>query len=419
MALILSQVTDTLQKVIAPYVRDNFPKETILLDKVRGNSEVEFMNDNFYVPLRTSRHGGVHNLANDGSKLVTGKASFDQASVGVKILTGTFDISKLAIDATKSRKGAVVNQLTYQAETLAKDFARNVNRQLYQDGSGVIAEVAGSAATAAVPVVVPTSSVDDGRAQDRYGTINGDIDPTKYIAAGAVLGVGTAAAAVGTVSSVAKLGSGGTAGTVTFTAGIAHAANDSIYLVDGDGAGAGTAELTGLGAALSSGTADYASVPRSTLGWTPQFSTASEALSLSRLEDLYLAAAEYAMTGDTYVWLMNRSLYKKYGDILTAMRRTVNAMDLGGGWSGLEFEVGNGRVAVVLDYDVPDGEAILVNLDTMVLAQVSEMGWLEDPKGGGLIRRDDYITYQSTMAWFVNLICTAPAANAKAMRLTD
>ena len=96
----------------------------------------------FYAPIRTSRHGGVANLANDSSSLVTGKSSIGQASVGVKILTGTFDISKLAIDATKSAKGAVENQLTFQARTLATDFARSINRQYYSDGIGVVSESA-------------------------------------------------------------------------------------------------------------------------------------------------------------------------------------------------------------------------------------------------------------------------------------
>ena len=77
------------------------------------------------------------------------------------------------------------------------------------------------------------------------------------------------------------------------------------------------------------------------------------------------------------------------------------------------FAAGAGRVGVFLDYDdVPDGEVLVVNLDSWTVAQVSEMGWMEDPNGS-LVRRRDAITYQATMVWFTNLICVAPGANGR------
>lgn len=413
MAIQLSNVSNALQKVIMPYIRDNFNKQTILLDQLKRNTNVTFMNDNFYAPVRTSRHGGITNLADDGNTLVSGKASIGQASVGVKILTGTFDISKLAIDATKTNKGAVENQLTFQARTLASDFAKSVNRQYYSDGVGVVAQVGGSVGAGTIGLTFRNSSLDDGRSIDWYGSVNGDIAENEYIQPGMILGIGTAGADLGTVSSVS-----GT--TVVVTGAPAIAANDAIYIVDGDGEGAGTSEIQGMRAALSSstGTSTYAGLARNTHGWTPQIGTVSEALTLSKMEDKYLAAKKFAQMGDRYAIFVNRTLYKKYGDLLTAMRRTVNQTDLLGGWTGLEFAAGAGKVGVFLDYDVPDGEVLIVNLDTWTIAQASDMGWLEDPSGGSLIRRRDAITYQATMAWFTNLICVAPAANARLTQKT-
>ncbi len=374
------------------------------------------MNDNFYAPLRTGRHGGIAALADDDNKLVTGKSSIGQASVPVRILTGTFDISKLAIDATKTAKGAVENQLTFQASTLASDFARSVNRQYYSDGSGIIAQVAASAAATAVTVMLPNTSVDDGHALNRYGTINGDISPTKYFGVGQFVGVGTAGAAKGTISSFSA---GGVGGTVNFTGTVASVANDAIGIVDGSLEGFGTSEIYGLGQALTDGTANYAGVARSTHGWTPQFGSTSEALTLSAMEDKYLAAKEYAQMGDQYAIFVNKSLYKKYADILTAMRRTVNEADLLGGWTGLEFAAGAGRVGVFLDYDVPDGEVLIVNLDSLTVCQVSDLDWMESPNSGALVRTTDYITYQATMVWFTNLLCLCPAANGRLTQKTD
>ena len=101
MAIALSDVSNTLQKVIMPYIRDNFPTATILLDQIKRNTGVTFMNDAFYAPIRSRRHGGVGILGSDTAQLVSGKAAYAQLNVGVKILTGTFDISKLTIKSSR------------------------------------------------------------------------------------------------------------------------------------------------------------------------------------------------------------------------------------------------------------------------------------------------------------------------------
>lgn len=373
------------------------------------------MNDYFYAPIRSSRNAGVTNLANDTSTLLSGSSSIGQAYVGVKILTGTFDISKLVLDATKTAKGAVENQLTSQATWLSSDFAKAVNRQLYGDGAGVVAQVNATGTTTVVMTYKGTAcTAADTRTQDNYGSINGDIDPTEYIFAGQILGMGTAGSSIGTVSSV------GTGGSVTFTGAAIGTAGDPVFILDGASVGAGTSEITGLKAALSSstGTSTYAALARSTTGWTPQMGTTSEALTQSAIETVYLAAKKYAQLGDQYAIFMNKTLYKKYGDILTSMRRTVGEADLLGGWSGLEFAAGAGKVGVFLDFDVPDGEVFVINLDSLTLCQVSDMQWLEDPNSGALQRRRDAITYQATMAWFMNLMCLAPAANGHLMQKT-
>jgi len=420
MALQLSSVTAALKEVVLPYVRDNFPKDKILVDQMKRNAGVTFMNDEFIAPVWTSRHGGVSNLADDGNSVISSSGrSTSRGTVSVKIPVGAFDISKLVIDATKTVKGAVENMLNAQAQTLSSDFGRHINRMMYGDGHGVVAQARQSggsagAATAAIEAVGAGTGPDDGRVEDMYGTINGDIAPAKYVFAGQILGVGTGGAANGTVSSV-------TGTSIVFTGNTAIAASDSIYLEDGSLEGAGTSEFDGLKAALSSstGSSTYAGLARTVAGWAPQFGSASEALTLSRMEDSYLAAREYAQAGDTFVIIVNKSLFKKYGDILTAMRRTVDKADLLGGFKGLEFAAGDGSVGVFLDYDCPDGAVFILDMDSWTLCQVNDVNWLEDPSGGGLLRLQNTLTYQAVMHWFANMLCLAPAANGHETRKTD
>src|SRR3990167_2207568 len=189
MAMVLSDYSSALKEVLLPYIQDNFPKKTILLDQVKRNSGVTFINDEFIAPLRTSRHGGVANLATDGSSVRSANGvSTSRGTVPVKTVTGAFDISKLAIDATKTSKGAVENALEFQARTLASDFARHVNRQLYGGVAGVAGMVGGSVGAGTAGLAVPGASLDDGRSIDWYGSVNGDIAPAKYVHANQVLG---------------------------------------------------------------------------------------------------------------------------------------------------------------------------------------------------------------------------------------
>ena len=421
--LLIADIVATLKEVLLPYVQDNFPKKTILLDQMKRDSDTLVMNDEFLAPVYTTRHGGVANLANDGGTVVSsGGRDTSRATVSVEIVTGALNISKLAIDASKSNALAVQNSLQAQTETLTKDFARHVNRQLYGGGDGVVSKVrttGGSVGTGTIAVeAIATSeagygTIDDGRAVDYYGTINGDISPTKYFAVDQVIGVGTAAAAVGTITGVT-----GTAIVSGAPTAIVTAADDAVYILDGGGAGAGTSEILGIRAALSSstGTSTYAGLARNTVGWTPSFGSASAALTLARLETMDGDVQEYADAQDKYIILVNKTLYRKYGDLLTAMRRTVNQADLLGGWKGLEFAAGGNVVGVFRDYDVPDGEVLLINLDTWKITQVSDTSWMEDPSGGGLLRLQNTLQYQAVMHWFVNALCLAPAANAKETR---
>ena len=420
-ALILANATAVLKEVIQPYVQDNFPKQTILLDQMKRNAGVTTINNAFHAAVRTSRHGGVTNLGDDDNNInATAGIAWSRGSVGVKQVVGAFNISKLAIDASQGDKRAIANTFQEQAKAMVSDFAREVNRQLYGDATGIIGQVNGSTSSTEITIRSLNASVDDGRTRDYYGTVNDDVAAGAYIYPNQIIGIGTAAAAVGTVSTVTNTGKGVATGTVTLTGATASAANDAIFLLDGSGQGAGSNMFNGIRDALSSttGTSTYAGIARSTTGWTPQFGSVSEALTLSRMERSYLTAKEYARTGDRYAIFMNMTLYQKYGDLLTSMRRSVDTADLLGGWTGLEFAAGAGKVGVFLDYQVPDGEVVILNLDTWTLCQVSDMNWLEEG-AEALLRLQNTITYQATMVWFANVMCLAPAANGRETQKVD
>lgn len=419
------------EKIIQPFIQDNIPNQTKVLKVLKTNDNVQIFNNNFYVTLRSARTGGVQTVATDKSQLVTGGASFTQGTISPTYQAGVFDISDVVIKASQSKAQAIQPFLQVESAALVKDFSKNINRQYHSDGVGIVAmtsESGGSVSGSQLQVQYPDANASsaDGRATPFYGTaaggINGDILPwVKYLAPGMHIGIGSAGTSLGTISSVAGVGiANGTAtlGTITLTGASSGGIPGSapVYIMDFAGDAAGTSEITGFRGALSEGTANYMGLARSVLTWQPQFlgTAQNQALSIPNMEQLYWTASEYANEGDRYVWFMNKSLITKFADILTALRRTVNSVELVSGWSGLEFNAGKGPVAVMADYDTPDGEAVLVNLDTWTVCEIAPMGFLmNNPQ-----RRPDYLTYQAVFSWYTNLACRAPAANGRLVRQT-
>lgn len=411
----IGNYTAAFKQVIQPFIQDNVPSQTKLLKVLKKNDSVQFFNNNFYFAVRSNRHGGVVNLSSPTAKLRTGYAPTTQGTVSPKYVTATFDLSDVVMKASEGNQGAVESAMDFQMRTLTTDFSKNLNRQYWSDGVGAIAQGT-SIGAGTLGVFYPDANLDDTRGDIAgwYGPINYDIKPTKYIAPGMALGIGTAAADVGTVTTV----TGGSAlGTVVVTGSPTIATNDAVYIVDGDESAAGTSDIQGIRAALSVGTATtYAGISTGNDIWAPQYmgTAANASLTIADMDNVYTTAYEYAQEGDRYAWFMNKTLYAKYGELLTALRRTVNKTELVSGWSGLSYEAGMGEVGVFLDYDCPDGEAVLLNLDTWTVCQVADMGFVQD----NLLRRSDYITFQKVFSWYTNLACRCPAANGRMLRRT-
>lgn len=415
----LSNYSAALKQVIQPWIQDNIPKQTKLLQVLKTNDNVQFFNNNFYFAVRTNRHGGVVALANENAKLRSGYAPTTQGTVSPKLLTATFDISDVVAKASANDKGAVENAMTFQMRTIKSDFSKSLNRQYFSDGVGIVAQ-AGSVGAGTLSVTYPGGTAPDdtrGDISGWFGPINYDIKPTKWLADGMAIGIGTAGADFGTISSGGITG-GSAVGTVVVTGAPAIVALDSVYIADGDENATGTAEIQGIRAALTVGTAlTYAGITISSNEiWAAQYmgTSANGALTINDMDTIYMSAVEFAEEGDRYAWFMNKSLYAKYGELLTALRRTVNKTELVSGWTGLSYEAGQGNVGVFLDFDCPDGEAVLLNLDTWTVCQVAPMGFVED----NLLRRADYITFQKVFSWYTNLACRCPAANGRMLRRT-
>ena len=381
----LSNIANVLKKVIAPAIQEVLPQETIWFDMLKTNAGVTPMaNNTFYISIRSGRHSGIASVA-EGATLPSGKPQWSQANVTAKYVFGTFDITDQVIESAKSSVGSLVNYLMENTKSLKVDFARELNRIFWGAGDETIAKVAsGDATTGTTLTLAPVLAV------------NTDIPATKYLAAGMNLDINGDNCVISTVDSDTQ---------VTLVAGITRVAGENVKKADGDNAVVD--EPMGIsGLLVNSGTIQGIDTAASPWFTPAQIETTSEALSEAKMIAAYVKAKEH---GDPKFVFMNASLWKKYGTLLTSMKKTSDLKEvLSGGWKGLDFMGGN--ASVVLDYDCPDGKVFFIDPDSLTLAQLTPISFID--RGDGLLRRVNYAAWQGVLRWYGNLCIKNPKANA-------
>ena len=416
-------VSNVLNKIIAPMIEDQLPYETVWFDMLKKNNGVTTMpNNTFYVTMRTGRSTGVA-FHTEGDKLISGKATYAQPYVSAKYLYATFDITDPAIEAAKGNPGSIANVLTENARALKIDLARELNRCFWKSGDGVVAITAASGSATAAAASASIKNYMGYTANDVVTGASGAIMPNKYLPVGTTFAFATAASNLTASTTATGLITASTSSTISFTmsgAGPTWGANTAIFKVDGDASGAdepmGAQGIVddGTGAvnyATAAGVSTFQNIARSGADYlqAPVYSTAT-ALTESLMTQSYLKAREF---GHPRYIFTNSKLHNKYGAILLSYKKTVDLKEsLVGGWYGLEFNGGADKIAVILDYDVPDTEVYGIDPDSITIGQMTDVGWL-DQGGGNILRRTDYAGWQGTMRWYGNLIAKNVRANFK------
>lgn len=386
MALITqTTVANLLEKVIQPAINNQMRKEFIgfQLAKTEGQNSardriIKFGNSDFYIPLQTSQHSGAVAIAENGT-LVNGDFTDALAKVTCKYQTGSQLISKQVINTTDS--GSVVPILAAKGKALVVGMKADQSRQFYGTGDAVIGTAVGSG-SAATSFVFAAS-------------VNGDIDYAEYCPPGTYIKIGSNAAVV--VSAVTAKN------TVTIPA-TTWSQGDAVKKCDG--AGEVASEWTGMRTLLSN-TAVFQNIdPATNPYWKPAFlDSTSEPLQLQGATGMNLPYMKANKMGKVEYLTMNTTLFTRYGELLTSMKRVADQKPvLGGGWAGLEFMGGNAKV--VLDYDCPDDMVIFHNPSLYTYGENSPLEW-EQGTNGTLLRVVGKINYEVVATQFGEFGCHA------------
>lgn len=377
MAATLATIASYLKEVYTGKIRRQLNEEITTLKRItRSGSGVSSETNGKYVtfPIHTQRNNGLGSRAEMDPLPIPGQQGYAAARLALKSAYGGFQITGQTIDFADSDPKAFAKSLDEEVERLRVDVKKDMNRQIYGDGTGAVGVATGANTGAVIPVV-------DARAFWRGMVLDTYSGATKDNTAVVVASVQVAAKTV----------------TLTAAPGVGIVANDILVRT-----GSYNNEITGFGAIVSATSSVYNINPATEPEWTSEIDDnggTPRALS----EQLMVTMADRIRTrgGSTSVIFQSLGVRRAYFNLLSQLRSIVNDQSFKGGFTGLAFTTDQGEIPAVADVDAPLGRQYFMNEENLTFYRDQDWHWLD--RDGSMFKqvRDTNGVYD---AWYAHLV---------------
>lgn len=385
-------------KVIAEQVFN----KNILWQNVLKNVAQKRGSTNKYMSVHYGRNVGSAAGGESMTLPTAGNQQYLQAVIPMKLNFHTVSITDYAIQAGKNSEEYLVDLLQSEYEGAKEDMKRQLSRQGYGDGSGVICRVNGIGSS-------PTFDLDNPMVGK---------NPTDYFEAGAV-GIGSpvmldSSKTTATSEAYSYVSSITDGDTFTLDSGTGVADDDYVFLAHNDGTATPTvsnrdAEITGLKGLIDDGSnvSSLQNLSRGTYTWWKSYvndNATQRSLTEQLLQDTYL---EGKKKGEIGMAITSYDLFSAYGQLLSADRRYTDTMELKGGFTGVKFN----DIPLVADYDHPYDEVNFIDPNTLSVEEMTEMSFMNED-GNILDRSATTAAFNATLRYYANLAISAPNKNS-------
>ncbi len=438
-AAILSNYDEVLKTLYLPAIQEQLKNDTILSNFIDTNEE-DVSGKNATIEMHYGRSSAVGSRADGGALPEADYQKFKTATVPMKYNYGRVTFSGPTIKATAQEKGAYAQVIQTEIEGIVKDIRQETNRMLWGTGYGVLARWrSGSAGSMTVQRKYRGNSVGgDGFGSTFGGKYFAEIAKGEVVIPtySANVAVSTSVDATDLTVSAITYGSdalgydtltitdsGSSEAAGTFYARIENARSD-----DGSqDAGYQRLEMMGIAGIVadvdldeivhfdgSSGSGFTTNDPLQGLAvstyswWKSQVMTANgtkygaeQTLTLKLMQKMFDKVERKA--GKDYgpdMILTTRAIRREYLDLMQADRRTVNTMDLDGGFQAIDY---NG-VPFTVDDDAIDGCMYFLTLKDLQVYRMSDYEWM-DKDGSVLARITGYDAYEAVLFRYAELGC--------------
>jgi hypothetical protein len=348
---------------------------------------IDFVGNEFRIPLRTSRNSGVGSRAESAALPAPGSQGYMYISEPLRYHYGSISITGQLLKASASNEGAFERALTAELEGVTDDLKRKVNIDAYGIGTGQLATVTTGVASATQAI---------------SSTIN--FQGGEYIAFyDSTLTTHNAAAAV-QVLSVNR-----SALTITLSASVTTTTGDIIVRASSDDTAAvpnndRNAVINGLGNIVDS-TGVLHGLNPATAGqgfWaSTEIAAASAIVGDSLLRQLKDGIGFESGSDEELIYITTRGIRNRYANTLTSLKRFNDAQSvtLRGGFKALLFD----DDPMLVDDVCPIGTVFALNTSAMFWSQMSDWEFMEEDTGRALHIVPGFDRYQAWIFKYANL----------------
>lgn len=324
----------------------------------------------------------------------SGQQRPEQYVIKPKILTDTIQFSGLSLEIAKGNESAFANNLTFQTDEALKDAFKELNGQLFRDGSGVLTLVNGALIASTTMVV---DNVQYFKQYMRIDIFDAATNTIKQVNGAQILDINLVT------------------NTVTVDIPMTCDNNGFIYRTGvHDGAPIDGKELAGLQAAVDDGTvsAVYQGIPRTGAGAYPNWrGIIVNAGGVNLSNDLLqrtIMRMKVAGAPDPDLIVAHPQQTRKYLDVVTPLKRFDKTTTLDSGYTSLEW---NGK-AWMEDTDCPANAVYLLNKQYFRKYEVHGLK-LDDQSGSTLKWNPGFDSFIAYLKYYGNLGSQRPTALAR------
>ncbi len=426
--------TELLKDFYLPAIQDQLNGDNILSDKIDVN-ETDVSGEIAKIECHFGRNKGVGARGDFALLPDPGRQRFKKMDVPMRKLYGTVAFSGPTIAATRDEKGAYSKIIDTEIMGVTNDMQKEVNRQLWGCGYGILARWRSGAATA---VTLQKSYRSNSVGGDGFGSTFGQKYleevpsgvwniPQSASAAITTMTLGTTDMAPTTFSEGATYDSITVTDTSTPIGGSYIVRPASSYTTNAStSAGYARLEMMGLRGIVSDDDLDEIAVFNASnagfgvndplqglaVGTYPWWKanvdkhsggrySAQRSLTLVLMQKMFDKIEQKAgkEVGPDLI-LTTTALRREYITLALTNHQTVNDMSLDGGWKGISY---NG-VLLYTDNDAIDGEIYFLTTKDLQMYRMSDYDWMS--KDGAILSRiSGYDAYEAVLFRYAELGC--------------
>lgn len=343
-----------LKEVYGPRIENQLQNEVTTVKRLQRTSKgvVETVGGKYVdFPIKVGRNSGIGNRKENEALPTAGSQSYAEVHVPLTYAYGIIRLTGQLIELAEKDYQAFASAMNSEMDGLKDDVAKDYSRQVYGNGTGLMASVTADGAN--------TVTVDNVQ----YLEVGQQID-IRTRSTGAAVAADRAITAINESTKV-----------VTYDgADVAATANEGIYRKDNFASGT-SRELSGFETIFSATTVLHGLDPATQARWAANVNS-NGGVNRPLSEGLMITVCDTCRTkgGKTTAIFTNLGVRRAYFNLLTQQRRYTDTKEFAGGFQGLPFNYGT-EIPVVEDVDARPNKMYFADEDKIKIYRNKEWHW--------------------------------------------